>query len=279
MASESRVALVTGCGKRDGIGAAVARALSRAGHILVVVDLQPAGVRDAHEPARAADPEWGGLSSLVAELEAAGGKASSATGDISNEADVARIVGHAIETYGRLDVLVNNAGAPLSLGHGDVEAVTADDWDRVFAINVRGTFLMCRAAAPHMRRQNWGRIINIASIAGRTGSKANSTYAASKAAVIGLSHSMALDLGPAHVTVNAILPGFILTSRSLSGMSKRLGQADIDDATIAKSTPVVPLGRAGTPDDIAGTVAFLASDAAAYTTGQSFVIDGGSYRL
>ncbi len=279
MASETRVALVTGCGKRDGIGAAVARALSRAGHTVVVVDLQPAGVRDAHEPARAADPEWGGLSSLVAELEAGGGNASSVTGDISSEADVARIVGHAIDAHGRLDVLVNNAGAPLSLGNGDVETISAEDWDRVFAINVRGTFLMCRAAAPHMRRQNWGRIINIASIAGRAGSKANGAYAASKAAVIGLSHSVALDLGPAKVTVNAILPGFILTSRSLTGMSKRLGQSDIDDATIAKSTPVVPLGRAGTPDDIAGTVAFLASDAAAYTTGQSFVVDGGSYRL
>ncbi len=160
-----------------------------------------------------------------------------------------------------------------------METIKAEEWDRVFAINVRGTFLMCRAAAPHMRRQNWGRIINIASVAGRTGSKANSAYAASKAAVIGLSHSMALDLGPANVTSNAVLPGFILTSRSLTGMSKRLGKSDIDDETIAKSTPAVPLGRAGTPDDVAGTVAFLASDAAAYTTGQSFVVDGGSQRL
>jgi 3-oxoacyl-[acyl-carrier protein] reductase len=279
MTSKARVALVTGCGKRDGIGAAVARALARTGHTLVVVDLEAKGVRDPYEPARTQDPEWAGVSSLVDELKALGGEASFVTGDISKEDDVARITAHAIDTYAGLDVLVNNAGAPLSMAHGDIETIKADEWDRVFAINVRGTMLMCRAAAPHMRRQNWGRIVNIASVAGRTGSKANSAYAASKAAVIGLSHSMALDLGPANVTANAILPGFILTSRSLTGMSKRLGKSDIDDEAIAKSTPAVPLGRAGTPEDVAGTVAFLASDTAAYTTGQSFVIDGGSQRL
>jgi|688.fasta_scaffold146885_2 3-oxoacyl-[acyl-carrier protein] reductase len=275
----ARVALVTGCGKRDGIGAAIARALARTGHAVVATDLEPKGVRDAHEPAQTTDPAWSGVEALVDELTALGVDAMSVTGDISDEADARRMVQAVIDRFGRLDVLVNNAGAPLSLGHGDVETIAVEAWDRVFAINVRGAFLMCREAAPHMRRQKFGRIVNIASIAGRAGSKANSAYAASKAAVIGLSHSMALDLGPDNITSNAILPGFILTSRSLAGISKRSGRSEVDADTVAKATPAVPLGRAGAPEDIAGCVAFLASDAAAYTTGQSFVIDGGAYRL
>jgi NAD(P)-dependent dehydrogenase (short-subunit alcohol dehydrogenase family) len=246
---------------------------------VVVVDIEAAGVRDAHEPARAADPEWRGVESLVEEIRANGGTAAFATGDVSREQDVARIVGQAVDAYGRLDVLVNNAGAPFSLGHGDIEAIVPAEWERVMAINAGGAFLMSRAAAPHMRRRKWGRIVNIASVAGRTGSKSNAAYAASKAAVIALTQSLALDLGPDGVTANSVLPGFILTTRSLSGMSKKLGQADIDDATIARSTPAVPAGRAGTPEDVAATVAFLCSEAASYTNGQSLVVDGGVLRL
>jgi NAD(P)-dependent dehydrogenase (short-subunit alcohol dehydrogenase family) len=279
MNSQQRVAIVTGCGKRDGIGAAIARALSHAGHAVVVVDIEATGVRDTHEPTRPADPQWLGVESLVQEITGSGGTASFVTGDISSEKDVMGIVGHAVAAHGRLDILVNNAGAPFSLGHGDIETIDAGEWDRVMAINIRGPFLLCRAAAPHMRKAGWGRIINIASTAGRTGSKANSAYAASKAGLIALTQSLALDLGPNGVTANAVLPGFILTTRSLSGMSKRLGQSDIDDATVSKSSPAVPVGRAGTPEDVAATVAFLASEGASYTNGQSLVVDGGNLRL
>ena len=279
MAETPKVALVTGCGKRDGIGAASARRLSAAGCTLVVVDVETKGVRDSHEPAMAADPEWGGVESLVAELTAAGGSASFVTGDISSERDVARIVGHAVERHGGLDVLVNNAGAPFSLGHGDLEEVDTAEFNRVLAINVTGTFLMGKAAAPHMRRRKWGRIVNIASVAGRQGSKMNSAYAASKAAVIALSQTWALDLGPDGITANAVLPGFIFTSRTLSGMSKKMGGADLDQGTIAKSMPNVPAGRPGTPQDVAAAVAFLASEEASYVNGQSLIVDGGSLRL
>ena len=279
MSEQSRVAVVTGCGKRDGIGAAIARRLSAAGFVLVVVDVEATGVRDSHEPSIAADEEWRGVGDLVAELESGGGTASFVTGDISNEEDVARIVGHAIERHGRLDVLVNNAGAPFSLAHGDLASVDAAAFDRVMAINVRGTFLMGKAAAADMRRRKWGRIINIASVAGRTGSKMNSAYAASKAAVIALSQTWALDLGPDGITANAVLPGFIFTSRTLSGMSKKMGGAELDEATVAKSMPNVPVGRHGTPEDVAATVAFLASEEAGYTNGQSLVVDGGNLRL
>jgi NAD(P)-dependent dehydrogenase (short-subunit alcohol dehydrogenase family) len=274
-----RVALVTGCGKQDGIGAAIARRLAGDGFAVVVVDVEPAGVRDSHEPADSAAADWRGVESLVAEIESAGGTASSVTGDISDAADVARIVAHAVETHGSVDVLVNTAGAPFSLGHGDLEAFVPADFDRVVAINVRGTFLMAQAAAPHMRARKWGRIVNIASVAGRVGSKMNSAYAASKAAVIGLAQTWALDLGDDGITSNAVLPGFIFTTRTLSGMSKKSGGAPLDAAAIAKSTPNVPAGRAGTPDDVAAVVAFLASEDAAFTNGQSMIVDGGSLRL
>src|SRR3546814_2029450 len=111
-----------------------------------------------------------------------------------------------------------------------------------------------------MRPRKWGRIINIASVAGRQGSRLNSAYAASKAGVIALAQTWALDLGPDGITVNAVLPGFIFTTRTLSAMSKKAGGADIDRAAAAKSAPSIPVGRPGSPDDVAATVAFLASE-------------------
>lgn len=279
MAGARRVALVTGCGKKDGIGAAIARSLSAAGAELVVVDVEATGVRDSHEPAFAADPEWRGVEDLVAELESAGGTASFVTGDISDEADVARVVAHAVERHGSLDILVNNAGAPFSLAHGDLESIDAAEFRRVLEINVTGTFLMGKAAAPHMRQRGWGRIVNVASVAGRVGSKQNSAYAASKAGVIALAQTWALDLGPHGITANAVLPGFIFTSRTLSGMSKKMGGAELDQASIARSLPNAPAGRPGAPEDVAATVAFLCSEGAGFTNGQSLIVDGGNLRL
>src|SRR3546814_267899 len=151
MAEQRRVALVTGCGKPDGIGAAIARKLSADGHVVVVVDIEATGLRDSHEPADSVAKDWRGVESLVAELEGAGGVASAATGDISVENDVERIIAHAVDRHGGLDILVNNAGAPFSLGHGDIAIVNAAEFDRVMAINVRGTFLMGQAAARVMR--------------------------------------------------------------------------------------------------------------------------------
>lgn len=276
---QGRVALVTGCGKRNGIGAAIARKLSRDGHAVMVADYAPAGVADSHEPANAADPQWRGVESLVDEIEGAGGVAVWATGDASNSDDVKKIVDATVEAFGSLDILVNNAGAPFSMGHGDIEAIDPDEWNEVLAINLTGSFLFCQGAARHMRKNKFGRIINIASVAGRSGSKANAAYAASKAGVIALTQSIALDMGGDGVTSNAILPGFILTTRSLSGMSKKLGVSEIDDETVKKSTPNIPAGRAGTPEDVAAAASFLASEGASYINGQSIIVDGGSLRI
>ncbi|WP_197277335.1 SDR family NAD(P)-dependent oxidoreductase [Sphingomonas profundi] len=274
-----KVALVTGCGKQDGIGAAIARKLAAAGCALVVVDVEATGVRDSHEPAGAAAAGWRGVESLVEELGAAGAEASFVTGDISSETDVARIVAHARSAHGSLDILVNNAGAPFSMGHGDVETVEPDAFDRVMSINVRGTFLMGRAAAGIMRANRWGRIVNVASVAGRQGSRLNSAYAASKAGVIALAQTWALELGPDGVTCNSVLPGLIITSRTLSGYAKKTGSADADMETVRKAMGVPPVGRAGTPEDVAEAVAYLASEGAGFVNGQSLIIDGGAYRI
>lgn len=279
MSSQQRVAIVTGCGKQDGIGAAIARRLANDGFAVIVTDVEATGVRDRHEQQSHAALAWRGIEDLVQEIAQSGGVASSVTADISSAEHVSRIVQHAIAGYGRIDVLVNNAGAPFSMAHGHLEEISADEFRRVVDINVTGTFLMTQAVAPYMRRQRWGRIISVASVAGRVGSKLNSAYAASKAGVIALAQTFALDLGGAGITSNAILPGFIFTSRTLSGMSKKLGGGPLDEATIAKSKPVVPIGRDGSPDDVAATVAFLVKDEAGFTTGQSFIIDGGSLRL
>ena len=160
------------------------------------------------------------------------------------------------------------------------ETIETDEFDRVMAINVRGTFLMGRAAAPHMRARKWGRIVNIASVAGRTGSKMNSAYAASKAGVIALTQTWALDLGPDGITSNAVLPGFIFTTRTLSGMSKKLGGAVIDRGSDrASRRPMFPSAvpdrrktwRRPSPSSLRTTPAI--------TNGQSLIVDGGSLRL
>ncbi|WP_109806187.1 SDR family NAD(P)-dependent oxidoreductase [Sphingosinithalassobacter portus] len=278
MDTQNRVALVTGCGKQDGIGAAIARRLAGDGHAVVVVDIEAGGARDTHEPDGLAKAEWRGVESLVEEIRTAGGTATSALGDISNREDVARIMADAAQAFGGVDILINNAGAPFSMGHGDIVDVDPVEFERVMAINVTGTFLMGQAVAARMREQRWGRIVNVASVAGRVGSKMNSAYSASKAGVIALAQTWALDLGADGVTANAVLPGLIHTSRTISGMSKKAG-APIDPAKLSKTVPGVPAGRAGTPEDVAGTVSFLASDSAAYVNGQSLIVDGGSLRL
>lgn len=279
MTSESRVAIVTGCGKQDGIGASIARRLAADGFAVVVTDIEQTGVRDKNEQASAAAATWRGIDDLVAEIEQGGGTALALTGDVSAIGDVRAMIDAVIAKFGRIDVLVNNAGAPFSMAHGDLEEIDPAEFDRVMQINVSGTFLMTQAAAPHMRARKWGRVVSVASVAGRVGSKMNSAYAASKAGVIALSQTFALDLGGDGITSNAVLPGFIFTSRTLSGMSKKMGGKPLDEATIAKSKPVVPIGRDGSPDDVAATVGFLVREDAGFTTGQSFIVDGGSLRL
>jgi 3-oxoacyl-[acyl-carrier protein] reductase len=268
-----RVALITGCGKPIGIGSASARMLAAAGMAVVVSDMAPRGVVNDNETSADTDPSWKGLESLVEEILASGGMASFTFGDVSKADDVQSMVQAAIEQFGRLDVLVNNAAAPHGADRGEIEDVSLEAWERVMAVNATGTFLMCRAAIPVMRAQKWGRIINISSAGARIGVPRRAAYAASKAAIIGLTKSLAVDLAPFGITVNAICPGSITTTRARS--STRLsGRSDVD-AGMAERAKTIPMQRHGSVEEIAAVVAFLASEANAYLTGQDILVDGG----
>jgi 3-oxoacyl-[acyl-carrier protein] reductase len=169
---------------------------------------------------------------------------------------------------GGVDMLVNNAGTSRGRAGFDVETTTPDDWTQVLAVNLSGPFLLCKAVVPTMRQRGWGRIVNIASRAGRTGVITGGLqYAASKAGLIGLTRALALQCAPQGITVNAVAPGWVETA-----MTSR-----VPPAAAQLALKSIPVGRVGKPDEIAGTVAFLCSDDAAYITGAVVDTNGGSF--
>lgn len=235
-----KTVLVTG-GAR-GIGRAIAEAFVRNGANVVVCDVDQAAVAAA-----AAD-----MGATVLGIKA----------DVTNNAEVESLIEQGVAKFGRLDILVNNAGITR-----DTLLIRMDekDWDLVLDINLKGAFLCTKAAARVMMKQRYGRIVNISSIIGLVGNAGQANYAASKAGLFGLTKSTARELGSRNVTVNAVAPGFIETE-----MTKKLSEA----ARGAMLDKVV-LGRPGDPADVAATVLFLASDEAAYVTGQILAVDGG----
>jgi 3-oxoacyl-[acyl-carrier protein] reductase len=267
----TRVALITGCGKRDGMGRAIANTLAASGVAVVVTDKQPGGVPNMRQEIVGTGTGGWSVASLVDEITAAGGTAMSLLGDISVEADARRLVDSAAAWRGRLDILVNGAAAPQGLDRQDIEEVPIEVWDFVIGINLRGTYLMSRFAVPHMRAQRWGRIINISSQAGQVAAAKSTAYSASKAAVLGFTRALSADVAPWGVTVNAIAPGMVATSRSVLSVDPSL---DVD-AEIKRRGSMLAVGRPGYPQDIAAAVAYLASEAAGYMTGQTLVLDGG----
>lgn len=239
-----RAALVTGGGR--GIGRAITRSLAAAGAAVTV------NYRGNSAAAEA----------TVAEIQAAGGEAAAAQADVSDSKAVEAMVKAAIARFGRLDILVNNAG----ITHDALLLRMKDEeFDDVLATNLRGVFLCTRAVLRQMSKQRSGRIVNITSVIGLIGNPGQANYAAAKAGVIGFTRAAAREIAPRNVTVNAVAPGFIETE-----MTDILGE-ETRKAILER----IPLGRLGQPEEVAELVTFLASDAAAYITGQTFGIDGG----
>ena len=234
-----RVALVTGAGR--GIGEGIAKRLARQGARVVVADID--GER---------------ASAVASHL---GGDAESLTCDLSVRAEAAGVVERTVELVGELDILVNNAGI---IRDRTLHRMSEDEWDSVLAVNLTAVFLTMRAALPRMRERGYGRIVNISSV-NWMGAVGQANYSASKAGVIGVSLAAALENAGKGITVNVVCPGFIDTDMTRSMPS------DVFDRVLAS----VPMGRAGTPDDVAAVVAFLASDEAAYVTGEIVNVRGG----
>jgi 3-oxoacyl-[acyl-carrier protein] reductase len=240
-----RVAIVTG-GTR-GIGLAIARGLADDGASVVVSG------RDA-----------GRLEAAMKEIETVGGAALALVADSAKREDADRLVEAARERFGRIDVLVNNAGITRDQL---LVRMKDDDWDQVLDTNLRGVFLMTRAAGKVMMKQRSGRIINVSSTAGAMGNPGQVNYSAAKAGVMGFTKAVARELAHWHILVNAVAPGLIETDMTVAI------PAEARDALLRQ----VPLGRAGAPHEVAEVVRFLAGDGAAYITGQTIHVNGGLY--
>lgn len=243
MRLSGKTALVTGSTR--GIGRAVAERLAAEGAFVTVSGR-------SQEQAE----------QVAAEIVAAGGKAIGIAADVAVPESAEELVRKAIEAMGRLDILVNNAGITRD---NLFVRMKRDEWDTVLDVNLHGVYNCTRAAARPMMRQRYGRIINISSIVGLTGNVGQTNYAASKAAVIGFSKSLARELASRNITVNVVAPGYIK-----SDMTDELSD-DIRETMMAQ----IPMGRVGEPAEVAHAVLFLASDESSYITGQTLVVDGG----
>ncbi len=249
-----KVAFVTGAAR--GLGAAIAARLAQ--------DQFAVACADVVEPA-----------ATVATIQSrTQGDVIGLAVDVADSAEVEKAIEKTVDRFGRLDVLVNNAGIAPRVA--DFTEITDAEIDRVFAVNVRGVLACSRAAAPIMKRQNYGRIISTASQAGRRGWPGWAVYSGSKAAVIAITQAMALELAPYNILVNCICPGTMDTEMTRAGFAD-VGEGtnqSADDLIKAKAR-TIPLGRLGTPDDMAAMVAWLASDEAGFTTGSALNLTGG----
>lgn len=235
-----KVALVTGSAR--GIGLAIAQKLSKAGAAVVICDIDQAACDEA-----------------ASQLS---GKGLGVKADVTNADDVTRLFETAVKELGRVDIVVNNAGITRDTL---MVRMSEKDWDMVLDINLKGSFLVTKAASRILMKQRSGRIVNISSVVGLTGNAGQANYSASKAGLIGLTKSAAKELAARNVTVNAVAPGFIETAMT----------QELPEAAREEFLKKVLISRTGSPDDIAAAVMFLASDEASYITGQVLTVDGG----
>ncbi len=248
MELEGRVALVTGASR--GMGRAVALKLGSLGAAVAVnyVAVDPQNETDAND--------------VVAELETLGVKAMAVEADVRDGESVKRMVDTVVEQLGAIHILVNNAGITKDTL---LLRMSEQQWDDVMDINLRGTFLCTRHTLKTMIRQGWGRIVSLSSVAGVVGNPGQTNYSASKAGIIGFTKSLAREVGSRGITVNAVAPGFIRTAMTEA----------LPEEAQNRIIEMTSVRRAGTPDDVAEAIAFLASDRASYITGQVLGIDGG----
>ena len=267
-----KIAMVTGCSGEHGIGRAIARRLAADGADLV---LTSSGVRLAiNKPTGG----WGGLEAVAQEVRNAGQRALPLPLDIRSAAQIGEAIDRTLKEFGHLDILVNNAAAPAGADRVPVTELSEEAWDIVLNVNLKGTFLCCKAAANAMLSQRiQGRIINIGSDNSKIGQPRLAAYCASKFGLVGFTQALAMELAPAGITVNTVCPGPVDTER-VDHLGRRPdGTYDETQrqARIAQLSSATPLGRLATPKDVADLTAFLASDEAAYITGQAINLVGG----
>lgn len=268
-----KTALVTGAGGKQGLGRAIALRLAAEGADLVVNDIVPN---------RAGSSDWTGLPALVSEIERMGRRALALVADVSQAAQVEQMVQQALAHFGQIDILVNNAGALAGRDRVPVVDLEEAEWDRIQNVNVKGTFLCCRAVAKAMIAVGQGgKIINMSSVSGKKGSPRFAAYCASKFAVIGFTQALALELAAHRINVNAICPGLIETER-VAEMAAALAPAGVSAQEqrgwmIENANRTTPLGRIGQARDVAQMAAFLASAESDYLTGLSMTVAGGSF--
>ena len=269
-----KVALVTGAGGKNGIGRAIATRLAKEGADVAVNDI-------TEHPYAADQTEWQGLPDVVREIEAMGQRAISVVADVSDAEQVIEMVDKTVAHFGKIDILVNNAGTKADKDRVLVVDLREEDWDRVQRVNVKGVFLCSQAVARHLIKQGTGgKIINISSITGKQGSARYAAYSSSKFAVIGFTQSLAHELAPSYINVNAICPSLVDTERvghlAAALMPEDLSPDEQRAEFARRAEASVPLGRLAEGADVAKMAAFLASDEAAYLTGLAVTVSGGS---
>lgn len=274
---EGKVAIVTGSGRRKGLGQAIARKLAEDGVRVVIHDLGDAqgDLAPAHGVGGSDEME-----EVAESIRASSAEVSVFQADMRDEAGVEALVGHAVERFGRLDILINNAGVGYLFG--PLVDVTQERWDTVLNVNLRGAFFAMKYAARQMLRQpieeGWGRgrVVSIASRAAKSGSALTSSYVASKHGLVGLTRSAAVELGPEQITVNAVCPNHVTTGLG-SWQNEFMAEARglTVEEYLAQMRARIPLGRVGEVEDTANACAFLCSGQARYITGEAMNVSGG----
>lgn len=247
MTGSTRSVLVTGASR--GIGRAIALGLAQRGYDVALNDI---------------GPQKGVLDDVAREINASGRRALTAIADVSRKSEVEAMVGSIMAEFGRIDAVVNNAGILIP---GAVDGLREEYWDRVMDVNAKGTFLVVQAVLPIMKKQRYGRIVNIASIGGKHGAPEQAHYSASKAAVMGFTRVLAQEVGELGITANCICPGIIMTE---------MGRVNLEDPAVRETwREKTAMRRIGEPEDVVGPVAFFVSDDSAFVTGQTLNVDGG----